>query len=164
MSIFADRHIGPDHDAEQAMLEVVGHADLDSLIDAAVPQGIRAAQSLKLPAALSEQDALATLDGIAGRNRTMVQMIGLGYSDTITPPVLRRNMLESPAWYTAYTPYQAEISQGRMEALINFQTMVADLTGMEIANASLLDEATAAAEAMTLAKRSAKSKSFSSDD
>ncbi|RTL66179.1 MAG: glycine dehydrogenase (aminomethyl-transferring) [Pseudonocardiaceae bacterium] len=156
MSIFADRHIGPDHDAEQAMLEVVGHADLDSLIDAAVPQGIRAAQSLKLPAALSEQDALATLDGIAGRNRTMVQMIGLGYSDTITPPVLRRNMLESPAWYTAYTPYQPEISQGRLEALINFQTMVEDLTALPVAGASLLDEATAVVEAVLLMNRANK--------
>ncbi|ODU00856.1 MAG: glycine dehydrogenase (aminomethyl-transferring) [Pseudonocardia sp. SCN 72-86] len=156
MSIFADRHIGPDHDAEQKMLEVVGHADLDSLIDAAVPQGIRAARSLELPAALSEQDALATLDGIAGRNRTMVQMIGLGYSDTITPPVLRRNMLEAPAWYTAYTPYQPEISQGRLEALINFQTMVEDLTALPVAGASLLDEATAVVEAVLLMNRANK--------
>ena len=156
MSIFADRHIGPDPDAEQKMLEVVGHADLDSLIDAAVPQGIRASQSLKLPAALSEQDALAALDGIAGRNRTMVQMIGLGHSDTVTPPVLRRNMLESPAWYTAYTPYQPEISQGRLEALINFQTMVEDLTALPVAGASLLDEATAVVEAVLLMNRANK--------
>ncbi|GJF01276.1 aminomethyl-transferring glycine dehydrogenase [Pseudonocardia sp. D17] len=156
MSIFADRHIGPDPDAEQKMLEVVGHADLDSLVDAAVPQGIRASQSLKLPAALSEQDALAALDGIAGRNRTMVQMIGLGHSDTVTPPVLRRNMLESPAWYTAYTPYQPEISQGRLEALINFQTMVEDLTALPVAGASLLDEATAVVEAVLLMNRANK--------
>ncbi|GAY09156.1 aminomethyl-transferring glycine dehydrogenase [Pseudonocardia sp. N23] len=156
MSIFADRHIGPDPDAEQKMLGVVGHADLASLIDAAVPQGIRAAESLNLPPALSEQDALATLDGIAGRNRTMVQMIGLGYSDTITPPVLRRNMLESPAWYTAYTPYQPEISQGRLEALLNFQTMIEDLTALPVAGASLLDEATAVVEAVLLMARANK--------
>ncbi|MBW0089135.1 aminomethyl-transferring glycine dehydrogenase [Pseudonocardia sp. KRD-184] len=156
MTIFADRHIGPDHDDEQKMLEIVGHPDLTSLIEAAVPQGIRAAEPLNLPAALSEQDALTALEDIAGRNRTMVQMIGLGYHDTITPPVLRRNMLESPAWYTAYTPYQPEISQGRLEALLTFQTMVEDLTDLPVAGASLLDEATAVVEAVLLMARANK--------
>jgi glycine dehydrogenase len=158
-SEFHARHIGPS-DAEVAeMLQAVGSPSLDALVDAIVPASIKLAAPLALPDAISEQEALARLRAIAGRNQVFRSFIGQGYSGTITPGVILRNVLENPAWYTAYTPYQAEISQGRMEALINFQTMVADLTGMEIANASLLDEATAAAEAMTLAKRSAKSRS-----
>jgi glycine dehydrogenase len=156
---FVERHIGP-NDAEIAsMLGVVGHASLDALTDAIVPASIKSKGPLALPDSLGEVDALAKIRMIADRNTVFRNFIGQGYYGTHTPNVILRNILENPAWYTAYTPYQAEISQGRMEALINFQTMVADLTGMEIANASLLDEATAAAEAMTLAKRSAKSKS-----
>ena len=156
---FVERHIGP-NDAEIAqMLDVVGHASLDALTDAIVPAGIKSPAALALPESLTEVQALAKIRAIADKNQVFRTFIGQGYYGTLTPNVILRNVLENPAWYTAYTPYQAEISQGRMEALINFQTLVADLTGMEIANASLLDEATAAAEAMTLAKRSAKSKS-----
>ncbi|WP_313222585.1 aminomethyl-transferring glycine dehydrogenase [Pseudoxanthomonas mexicana] len=156
---FLERHIGP-NDAEIAhMLRVVGHDSLDAMTDAIVPASIKSAQPLALPAPINEEEALAKIRAVAARNQVFRSFIGQGYYGTHTPKVILRNILENPAWYTAYTPYQAEISQGRMEALINFQTMVADLTGMEIANASLLDEATAAAEAMTLAKRSAKSKS-----
>lgn len=156
---FVERHIGP-NDAEIAqMLEVVGHASLDALTDAIVPAGIKSPAPLDLPASLTEVQALAKIRAIADKNQVFRTFIGQGYYGTLTPNVILRNVLENPAWYTAYTPYQAEISQGRMEALINFQTLCADLTGMEIANASLLDEATAAAEAMTLAKRSAKSRS-----
>ncbi|HEY6543587.1 MAG TPA: aminomethyl-transferring glycine dehydrogenase [Dokdonella sp.] len=156
---FVERHIGP-NDAEIAqMLRVIGHDSLDALTDAIVPAGIKSAAPLALPAAIGEVEALAKLRAVAGRNQVFRSFIGQGYYGTHTPHVILRNILENPAWYTAYTPYQAEISQGRMEALINFQTMCADLTGMDIANASLLDEATAAAEAMTLARRSAKSKS-----
>jgi len=158
-SAFVDRHIGP-NDAEIAqMLRVVGHDSLDALTDAIVPGAIKSPAPLALPESLTEVQALARIRAIASRNKVLRSFIGQGYYGTHTPNVILRNILENPAWYTAYTPYQAEISQGRMEALINFQQMVADLTGMEIANASLLDEATAAAEAMTLAKRSAKSKS-----
>ena len=158
-SAFVDRHIGP-NDAEIAqMLRVVGHDSLDALTDAIVPAAIKSPAPLALPESLTEVQALARIRAIASRNKVLRSFIGQGYYGTHTPNVILRNILENPAWYTAYTPYQAEISQGRMEALINFQQMVADLTGMEIANASLLDEATAAAEAMTLAKRSAKSKS-----
>ncbi|WP_448134179.1 aminomethyl-transferring glycine dehydrogenase [Stenotrophomonas rhizophila] len=156
---FVERHIGP-NDAEIAqMLDVVGHASLDALTDAIVPAGIKSPAALALPESLTEVQALAKIRAIADKNQVFRTFIGQGYYGTLTPNVILRNVLENPAWYTAYTPYQAEISQGRMEALINFQTLCADLTGMEIANASLLDEATAAAEAMTLAKRSAKSKS-----
>jgi glycine dehydrogenase len=156
---FLERHIGP-NDAEIAhMLRAVGHTSLDALTDAIVPASIKSASPLALPEAMTEVEALTKLRAIADQNRVFRSFIGQGYYGTHTPNVILRNILENPAWYTAYTPYQAEISQGRMEALINFQTMCADLTGMEIANASLLDEATAAAEAMTLAKRSAKSKS-----
>ncbi|MDX3936508.1 aminomethyl-transferring glycine dehydrogenase [Stenotrophomonas sp.] len=156
---FVERHIGP-NDAEIAqMLDVVGHASLDALTDAIVPAGIKSPAPLDLPESLTEVQALAKIRAIADKNQVFRTFIGQGYYGTLTPNVILRNVLENPAWYTAYTPYQAEISQGRMEALINFQTLCADLTGMEIANASLLDEATAAAEAMTLAKRSAKSKS-----
>ncbi|WP_297835170.1 aminomethyl-transferring glycine dehydrogenase [Thermomonas sp.] len=156
---FVARHIGPNDAEIAAMLQALGFASLDAFTDAIVPDTIKATGTLELPDAVSEVDALARIRDIASRNQTFRSFIGQGYYGTHTPNVILRNILENPAWYTAYTPYQAEISQGRMEALINFQTMVADLTGMDIANASLLDEASAAAEAMTLAKRSAKSKS-----
>jgi glycine dehydrogenase len=157
---FADRHIGPDADAVATMLKTIGVGSLDELAEAALPAGILDALSgdvapgldQLLPAA-SEYEALAELREMADSNTVAVSMIGQGYFDTLTPPVLRRNILENPAWYTAYTPYQPEISQGRLEALLNFQTMVADLTGLEVANASMLDEGTAAAEAMTLMHR-----------
>ncbi|MGN6224729.1 aminomethyl-transferring glycine dehydrogenase, partial [Pseudoxanthomonas sp.] len=156
---FIARHIGP-NDAEIAhMLRVVGHDSLEAMTDAIVPANIKSAAPLALPAAMTEEEALAKIRAVADKNQVFRSFIGQGYYGTHTPKVILRNILENPAWYTAYTPYQAEISQGRMEALINFQTMITDLTGMEIASASLLDEATAAAEAMTLAKRSAKSKS-----
>jgi glycine dehydrogenase len=150
---FAQRHIGPDGDGTQAMLAAVGYASLDDLTQAALPPGLAAGEPLDLPGPLSEADALAELRRIAARNHVLTPMIGLGYYGTVTPAVIRRNVLENPAWYTAYTPYQPEISQGRLEALLNFQTMVADLTGLPLAGASMLDEATAAAEAMTLARR-----------
>ena len=140
------------------MLATVGYDSLDAMTDAIVPASIRSQAPLALPAPMTEVDALAKIRALADRNKVFRSFIGQGYYGTHTPNVILRNILENPAWYTAYTPYQAEISQGRMEALINFQTMCADLTGMEIANASLLDEGTAAAEAMTLAKRSAKAK------
>ena len=155
---FIARHIGP-NDAEIArMLHTVGFDSIEAMTDAIVPASIKSAHPLALPAAISEVDALAKIRAIADNNRVFKSFIGQGYYGTHTPNVILRNILENPAWYTAYTPYQAEISQGRMEALINFQTLCADLTGMEIANASLLDEATAAAEAMTLARRSSKAK------
>ncbi|MHA7285715.1 aminomethyl-transferring glycine dehydrogenase [Arthrobacter sp. MDT3-44] len=157
-STFADRHIGPRTPDAARMLEVLGYPSLEKLVDMAVPASIRLDRALDLPAALSETEVLAQLRRIAGRNRTAVQMIGQGYFDTVTPPVIRRNVLESPAWYTAYTPYQPEISQGRLEALLNFQTMVQDLTALDIANASLLDEASAVAEAVLLMRRSGKNK------
>ncbi len=156
---FADRHIGPDADGLRRILDLLDQSDLDALESAAVPATIRTGRPLELPKPASEVQALAELRGLAARNRPMVQMIGLGYHDTITPGVIKRNVLENPAWYTAYTPYQPEISQGRLEALLNFQTAVADLTGLDIANASMLDEGTAAAEAMTLIKRTARAKS-----
>lgn len=156
---FVARHIGPDDVEIAQMLDVVGHASLEALTDAIVPARIKSTTALALPESVTEVEALAKIRAIADGNTVLRSFIGQGYYGTHTPPVILRNILENPAWYTAYTPYQAEISQGRMEALINFQTMCADLTGMEIANASLLDEATAAAEAMTLAKRSAKSRS-----
>src|SRR4030081_4090521 len=138
------------------MLAEGGYGSLDALVEAAVPTAIRVTRDLDLPPAASEEEATAELRKLAALNKPMVQMIGLGYHDTFTPAVIRRNVLESPAWYTAYTPYQPEISQGRLEALLNFQTMVSDLTGLATAGASLLDEATAAAEAMTLARRAAR--------
>jgi glycine dehydrogenase len=147
---FADRHIGPSPEEQREMLQVVGCDTLDALIDAAVPEQIRLRQPLALPAARSEAELLAELKAIMSENKIVRSFIGQGYYDCITPPVIQRNVLENPGWYTAYTPYQAEISQGRLEALLNFQTMVIDLTGLEIANASMLDEATAAAEAMTM--------------
>ena len=127
MTTFADRHIGTDAAAQEIMLQAVGYSSVDDLMDAAVPTGIRAAAAISLPEARSEREALAELRVLAGRNRVRQSMIGLGYHGTITPSVIRRNVLESPAWYTAYTPYQPEISQGRLEALLNFQTVIADL-------------------------------------
>jgi glycine dehydrogenase len=156
---FLERHIGPNPDELTAMLAVIGQPSLEAMVDAIVPANIKLSQPLALPAAISETEALEKIRELARQNQVFRSFIGQGYYGTHTPTVILRNVLENPAWYTAYTPYQAEISQGRMEALINFQTMVSDLTGMEISNASLLDEATAAAEAMTLAKRSCKSKS-----
>src|SRR5690349_21526412 len=140
------------------MVRRVGYDSLDALMAAAVPSGIRSSAVLNLPAAQTESEALATLRGLADRNNPGVAMIGLGYHPTVTPPVIRRNVLEDPSWYTAYTPYQPEISQGRLEALINFQTVIADLTGLTTANSSLLDEGTAVAEAMTLIRRATKGK------
>ena len=156
---FVARHIGIAPEDEAHMLSAIGAASRDALIDAIVPPSIRRHQPMALPPAATEAQALAELKALAGRNQLLKSFIGQGYYGTHTPGVILRNILENPAWYTAYTPYQAEISQGRMEALVNFQTMVCDLTAMPIANASMLDEATAAAEAMTLAKRSVKSKS-----
>jgi glycine dehydrogenase len=147
---FVRRHIGPNEQARSAMLAEIGLENLDALIDATVPKNIRLNRPLHLPHAATEWDALAELRGIAKKNVVARSFVGAGYSDTITPPVIQRNILENPGWYTAYTPYQAEIAQGRLEALLNFQTMVCDLTALDIANASLLDEASAAAEAMTL--------------
>jgi len=156
---FDARHIGPGEAERAKMLAECGYGSLDALVEAAVPTAIRTAGDLALPAPASEEEATAELRALAARNRPMTQMIGLGYSDTVTPGVIRRNVLENPAWYTAYTPYQPEISQGRLEALLNFQTAVSDLTGLAVANASMLDESTAVAEAMTLMRRAAKSKS-----
>ncbi|MBC9004593.1 aminomethyl-transferring glycine dehydrogenase [Micromonospora aurantiaca (nom. illeg.)] len=156
---FADRHIGPGRDDERRMLDTVGYGSVDELMDAAIPEVIRWHGTLDLPAPASEREAVAELRALAARNTVAVSMIGLGYHGTHTPAVIRRNVLENPAWYTAYTPYQPEISQGRLEALLNFQTMVTDLTALATANASMLDEGTAAAEAMTLARRASKSKS-----
>jgi glycine dehydrogenase len=156
---FQARHLGPWEQDQAEMLSVVGKASRQALMEAIVPATIRRPQAMDLPAPLTEAQALAELKAIAQQNKVMRNFIGQGYYGTLTPGVILRNVLENPAWYTAYTPYQAEISQGRMEALINFQTMLTDLTGMAIANASMLDEATAAAEAMTLAARGGKSKS-----
>ncbi|WP_341913987.1 aminomethyl-transferring glycine dehydrogenase [Polaromonas sp. YR568] len=158
-SEFIARHIGIDEADETHMLSVVGSASRRALIDGIVPRSIARSQAMAIPAPVTEAQALAELKAMAAKNKVFRSFIGQGYYGTHTPGVILRNILENPAWYTAYTPYQAEISQGRMEALINFQTMVCDLTGMPMANASMLDEATAAAEAMTLAKRSVKSKS-----
>ena len=150
---FASRHIGPGAAERQAMLDVIGVPSLDALVDEAIPPGIRLKEPLALPDGLSEHRYLRELRETASRNQVFRSYIGLGYYDCVTPSVILRNVLENPGWYTPYTPYQAEIAQGRLEALLNFQTMVPDLTGMEIANASLLDEATAAAEAMTMLHR-----------
>ncbi|MEE4546382.1 aminomethyl-transferring glycine dehydrogenase [Streptomyces sp. V4-01] len=155
---FARRHIGPDAEAQAKMLAQVGYGSLDELTDAAVPAAIKSAEALGLPAAVTEAEVLAELRALAGRNQVLAPMIGLGYYGTFTPPVILRNVMENPSWYTAYTPYQPEISQGRLEALINFQTVVADLTGLPTSGASLLDESTAAAEAMALSRRVGKVK------
>src|SRR5437868_3118258 len=147
---FVDRHIGPDTRDVVEMLEVLGKGSLDALIDATVPAAIRLRRPLDLPPGRSEHGLLLELRQIASKNRICKSYLGMGYSDTVTPAVIQRNILENPGWYTQYTPYQPEISQGRLEALLNYQTMVVDLTGLPVANASLLDEGTAAAEAMSL--------------
>src|SRR5437867_10292576 len=149
---FVRRHIGPGEDEVREMLRILGFESLDQLTDATVPESIRLRRPLKLGPPRGEHELLQELREIAGQNRVVRSFIGMGYYDTITPPVIQRNILENPGWYTQYTPYQAEIAQGRLEALLNFQTMVADLTGLPLANASLLDEATAAAEAMAMAR------------
>jgi len=147
---FVPRHVGPDESDVAEMLKILGFQSLDGLIDATIPARIRYRGGLDLPAGMTEMEVLAYLRALAAKNQVFRSFIGMGYSDCVTPPVIQRNIIENPGWYTAYTPYQAEIAQGRLEALLNFQTMVIDLTGVEIANASLLDEATAAAEAMTM--------------
>ncbi len=157
--VFVHRHIGPDQAQIDAMLEVVGVESLAQLMDQAMPATIRTERALDLPAPLGEPEALDQLRQMAERNQVATSMIGMGYHGTIMPAVIQRNVLENPGWYTAYTPYQAEVSQGRLEALLNFQQMVSDLTGLELASASLLDEATAAAEAMAMAHRVSKSAS-----
>ncbi len=161
---FVDRHIGARRQSDvDTMLKAVGYDTVDALVDTAVPKDIRQDSPLELAGALSEVEALAELRRLAAKNKTAVQMIGQGYYDTVTPPVIRRNILEGPAWYTAYTPYQPEISQGRLEALLNFQTMVQDLVGLPIANASLLDEATAVAEAVLMMRRANKATGQNAD-
>jgi glycine dehydrogenase len=152
------RHIGPSPAEIAEMLETVGAPSLDALIDETVPGLDPAETPLAFGDPMSEREVLDHLRATAKKNTVMLSLIGQGYHGTIMPPVIQRTILENPAWYTAYTPYQPEISQGRLEALLNFQTMVADLTGLDIANASLLDEATAAAEAMAMAERASKSK------
>src|SRR3972149_6048917 len=147
---FARRHIGPRPDDLPAMLSAPGYPSLDGLVDDLGPENIRIRRSLDLPPARSEREALAALRAMAAENEVFRSYIGMGYYDCITPPVIQRNILENPGWYTAYTPYQAEIAQGRLEMLLNFQTMIADLTALPIANASLLDEGTAAAEAVAM--------------
>src|SRR5215475_9177866 len=158
-SPFAARHIGPSTEDVSLVLAAVGYGSIDEMMDVAIPDTIRFHGRLGLPDAATEAEAVAELRALADHNKPLVSMIGLGYYGTQTPAVIRRNVLEDPAWYTAYTPYQPEISQGRLEALLNFQTMVTDLTGLTTANASMLDEGTAVAEAMTLARRSSRSKS-----
>jgi glycine dehydrogenase len=159
---FVRRHIGPSPRDVAAMLETVGALSLGALMAETLPASIRQQAPLDLGPPLSETEAMAHMRELAAKNRVFTSLIGQGYSGTILPPVIQRNILENPAWYTAYTPYQPEISQGRLEALFNFQTMIRDLTGLDVANASLLDEATAAAEAMALTERasSAKTRSF----
>ena len=156
---FIDRHIGPSVSDNEMMLRHLNVASIEELLDQTVPDSIRLTQPLNLPASQSEVDTLAQLKEMASKNTVNVSCIGMGYSNTLVPNVILRNVMENPAWYTAYTPYQPEIAQGRLEALLNYQQMIMDLTGMELANASLLDEATAAAEAMALCKRANKKKS-----
>src|SRR5437867_5051467 len=147
---FVTRHIGPSPDETEAMLATLGYSSLDEFIDEVVPADIRLSRPLNLPPGRSEREVLQALRGFAAQNQLFRSYIGMGYYPCFTPQVIQRNIVENPGWYTAYTPYQPEIAQGRLEALLNYQTMVADLTGLPIANASLLDEATAAAEAMTM--------------
>src|SRR6187399_310832 len=150
---FVSRHIGPRRDDIQAMVHELGYDTLDAFTDAVVPADIRLPQPLDLPPSRSEREVLQALRGLAAQNRIFRSYLGMGYYGTFTPQVIQRNILENPGWYTAYTPYQAEIAQGRLEALLNFQTLVADLTGLPVANASMLDEGTAAAEAMMMCHR-----------
>ena len=150
---FVRRHIGPSPEEISLMLNVLGLNSLDDLIEKAVPPSIRMQENLNLPHAKSEREAITHLRAMRSRNNIFVSMIGMGYHGTVMPSVIKRNVLENPGWYTAYTPYQAEVSQGRLEALLNFQQMIIDLTGMDLANASLLDEATSAAEAMMMLDR-----------
>ena len=152
------RHIGPSPSEMSEMFATLGVDSLDALIDETVPKAIRQAEPLDFGKPKSERELLWYMGQVAKRNQVFSSMIGQGYHGTVTPPAIQRNILENPAWYTAYTPYQPEISQGRLEALLNYQTMIVDLTGLDVANASLLDEATAAAEAVTMAQRGAKSK------
>jgi glycine dehydrogenase len=149
---FARRHLGDDTHATHEMLNALGYSSLDALIDTAVPAGIRRGP-MQLPEAASESEALSELKAIAEQNKLNRSFIGMGYYETLTPGVIQRTIFENPGWYTAYTPYQAEISQGRLEALLNFQTVITELTGLDISNASLLDEGTAAAEAMMMCFR-----------
>ena len=150
MSTFSNRHIGPNSAEKSAMLAKIGVNSVAELIDKTIPAHIRLGRELQITEGLSEQEYLAHVQELGNKNKVFKSFIGMGYNETIVPSVILRNVLENPGWYTAYTPYQAEISQGRLEALLNFQTMIMELTGMEIANASLLDEATAAAEAMIM--------------
>src|SRR5258708_10845328 len=150
---FVRRHIGPSAEETRQMLELLGFESLDALVDEAVPEQIRLRRVLDLPAARSEYEALVALREIASQNQVFRSFIGMGYYDCITPAVIQRNVLENPGWYTQYTPYQAEIAQGRLEALLNFQTMISERTSLEVANASLLDEVTAAAEPMAMCNR-----------
>src|SRR5438477_2539575 len=159
VATFADHHIAPSAEETVQMLRELGFENLEALVDATVPKNIRLDRTLDLPKAKSENEALTELRALSSKNRVARNFTGAGYSDTITPPVIQRNILENPGWYTAYTPYQAELAQGRLEALLNFQTMVTDLTALDIANASLLDEATAAAEAMALCYHAATDRS-----
>ena len=156
---FVDRHIGPDKEQTATMLKAIGLSSLEELVKKAVPNSIQIKKKLSLPEPASEIEALEELKTIAQQNTVCRSFIGMGYSDCLVPGVISRNILENPGWYTQYTPYQAEISQGRLEALLNFQTLITDLTGLEMANASLLDEGTAAAEAMTLSLGQRKSES-----
>ena len=149
---FPRRHLGPTEADIQEMLATLGLQSLNALVDATVPEGIRLSKPLSLGPPRGEHEVLGELRRLAGRNQVFRSLIGMGYHDCVTPPIIQRNVLENPGWYTQYTPYQAEIAQGRLEALLNFQTMVADLTGLPLANASLLDEATAAAEAMSMCR------------
>ena len=162
MSAFSRRHIGPDSVEKSEMLDKIGVSSIEELVGKTIPAAIRLKGELNIDAALTEKQYLDHIQEVGNKNKVFKSYIGMGYSETNVPPVIQRNVLENPGWYTAYTPYQAEIAQGRLEALLNFQTMTMDLTGMELANASLLDEATAAAEAMIMLfnARDRKSKDF----
>ena len=164
MTEFVSRHIGPSKAEQPQMLDDLGLSSIDELVRQIVPDSILLRGDNKLPDGCSEQEALAELKELAGRNKVKRSLIGQGYYGTITPPVIQRNVFENPAWYTSYTPYQAEISQGRLEALFNYQTLITELTGLPVANASLLDEGTAAAEAMLLAHSASKKNVFLVDN
>jgi len=164
MTEFTSRHIGPSEQEQTQMLNDLGLSSIDELVRQIVPDSILLRGDNKLPDGCSEQEALTELKELAGRNKVKRSLIGQGYYGTITPPVIQRNVFENPAWYTSYTPYQAEISQGRLEALFNYQTLITELTGLPVANASLLDEGTAAAEAMLLAHSASKKNVFLVDN